>query len=61
MFDNKQWPTKELLDAGAKIAFGTDYSVEPLDPLEGLYASVSRKDRMGEEGDGWFPDQKLTM
>jgi len=52
---------RRLLDAGAKIAFGTDYSVEPLDPLEGMYASVTRKDRMGEEGEGWFPDQKLSM
>ena len=52
---------RRLLDAGAKIAFGTDYSVEPLEPLEGLYAAVTRKDRLGEEGDGWFPDQKLSM
>jgi len=52
---------RRLLDAGAKIAFGTDYSVEPFDPMEGLYAAVSRKDRMGEPGDGWFADQKLTM
>jgi hypothetical protein len=29
--------------------------------MEGLYAAVTRKDRMGEEGDGWFPEQKLTM
>ena len=52
---------RSLLDTGAKIAFGTDYGVEPLDPLEGLYAAVTRKDRAGEPGDGWFPDQKLTM
>ena len=52
---------RRLLDAGAKIAFGTDYSVEPLDPMEGLYAAVTRKDRLGEPGDGWFADQKLTM
>ena len=52
---------RRLLDAGAKIAFGTDYAVEPLDPLEGLYAAVTRKDRAGEPGEGWFPDQKLTM
>ena len=52
---------RRLLDAGAKIAFGTDYAVEPLDPLEGLYAAVTRKDRAGEPGDGWFPDQKLAM
>ncbi len=52
---------RRLLNAGAKIAFGTDYSVEPLDPLEGLYAAVTRKDRMDEPGEGWFPDQKLSM
>lgn len=52
---------RRLLEAGAKIAFGTDWSVEPIDPLEGLYGAVTRKDRAGEEGEGWFPDQKLTM
>ena len=52
---------KSLADAGARIAFGTDYQVEPLNPMEGLYASVTRKDRSGEEGDGWYPEQKITM
>jgi predicted amidohydrolase YtcJ len=52
---------RRLLDANARIAFGADYPVEPLDPLEGLYAAVTRKDRAGEAGPGWFPDQRLTM
>ncbi|MCX6261702.1 MAG: amidohydrolase [Bacteroidia bacterium] len=52
---------RSLLNAGAQLAFGTDYQVEPLNPMEGLYAAVTRKDRLGEEGDGWFPEQKLTM
>jgi predicted amidohydrolase YtcJ len=52
---------RSLIDAGAQLAFGTDYQVEPLNPMEGLYAAVSRKDRLGEEGNGWFPEQKLTM
>lgn len=52
---------RRLLDEGAAIAFGTDWPVEPLDPLEGLYASVTRKDRDGEPGEGWFPGQKLAM
>lgn len=52
---------KRLLDTGARLAFGTDWSVEPIDPLEGLYAAVTRKDRAGESGEGWFPDQKLAM
>ena len=52
---------QSLLKAGVHVAFGTDWSVEPIDPLEGLYASVTRKDRAGEPGDGWFPEQKLSM
>jgi len=52
---------QRLLDAGVHIAFGTDWPVEPIDPLEGLYAAVTRKDRVGEDGEGWFPDQKLSM
>ena len=52
---------KSLADSGARLAFGTDYSVEPLNPMEGLYAAVTRKDRKGEEGEGWFPEERLTM
>lgn len=54
------WRT--LLDAGAKLAFGSDWSVEPLDPMRGLYSAVTRKSIEFDvpEG-GWFPEQKLTM
>jgi len=52
---------KSLADAGAILAFGTDYQVEPLNPMEGLYAAVTRKERLGEDGDGWFPNEKITM
>jgi len=52
---------RSLLNTGAILAFGTDYQVEPLNPMEGLYAAVTRKERSGEEGEGWFPEQKLTM
>jgi predicted amidohydrolase YtcJ len=52
---------RSFINAGSILAFGTDYQVEPLNPMEGLYAAVTRKDRLGEEGEGWFPEQKLTM
>jgi predicted amidohydrolase YtcJ len=52
---------KSLADAGANLAFGTDYQVEPLNPMEGLYAAVTRKDRLGEAGAGWHPEQKINM
>jgi predicted amidohydrolase YtcJ len=52
---------KSLVKTGATLAFGTDYQVEPLNPIEGIYAAVTRKDRHGEDGDGWYPEEKLTM
>jgi predicted amidohydrolase YtcJ len=52
---------RDLINAGSILAFGTDYPVEPINPMEGLYAAVTRKDRLGEEGAGWFPEQKLSM
>ncbi len=58
---NGAYAWKSLADAGAKLAFGTDYQVEPLNPMEGLYAAVTRKDRLGETGEGWHPEQKISM
>jgi predicted amidohydrolase YtcJ len=53
---------KTLLDAGAQIAFGTDWPVEPLDPMRGLYSAVTRKNiESGTPEGGWFPEQRLTM
>jgi predicted amidohydrolase YtcJ len=52
---------RRLLDTGAHVAFGTDYPVEPLDPREGLYAAVTRKNRQGLPESGWFPDQILDL
>jgi hypothetical protein len=53
---------KTLLDSGAQIAFGSDWPVEPLDPMRGLYSAVTRKNIEFDypEG-GWFPEQKLTI
>ena len=52
---------RSVLDAGGKIAFGTDAPIETINPMDGLYAAVTRKDRAGEPGEGWIPEEKLTM
>lgn len=52
---------KSLLDAGAKVAFGSDWPVAPLDPLTGVAAAVLRQTIDGANPGGWLPDQKLTM
>jgi predicted amidohydrolase YtcJ len=54
---------RKLLDAGAHVAFGTDFAVEPLPPVEGLYSAVTRQSREkpGTPGGGWLPSQKLSL
>ena len=54
-----QW--KSFLDAGVKIAVGTDWYVEPLNPMLGLYAAVTRQTPEGSPPGGWFPEQRLTL
>jgi hypothetical protein len=50
---------KEFLNAGVRLAFGTDYPVEPITPFRGLYAAVTRKNEAGTAK--YFPEQKLTI
>jgi predicted amidohydrolase YtcJ len=52
---------ESFVDAGARIAFGTDWYVEPLNPMLGLYAAVTRQFTDGTPPGGWFPDEKITM
>ena len=52
---------KSLRDAGAKLAFGTDYNVEPINPLRGLYACVTREAVDGGPPGGWIPQEKLPL
>lgn len=52
---------RSLLDAGAHVAFGSDWTVGPLDPVEGIYAAVTRRTLDGANPDGWVPEQKITV
>ena len=53
------YPWKEFLDNGVRIAFGTDYPVEPLTPFRGVYSAITRKNEAGTKE--YFPEQKLTI
>ncbi|HAC15567.1 MAG TPA: amidohydrolase [Bacteroidetes bacterium] len=52
---------KSLLDAGAVVAFGSDWFVAPPTPLEGIYAAVTRQTLDDANPDGWVPEQKVTV
>ncbi len=52
---------RSLLESGAVFACGSDWPVAPINPLTGIYAAVTRRTLDGNNPDGWFPEQKISM
>jgi predicted amidohydrolase YtcJ len=53
---------RSLLNAGTVLAFGSDCPVEPLDPLLGIHAAVTRRRADGSPGpEGWHPEERITV
>ena len=52
---------RSMLDAGATLAFGSDWYVAPADPLAGIAAAVHRQTLDGKHTEGWYPEQKITV
>jgi predicted amidohydrolase YtcJ len=53
------WAT--MLKNGVRLAFGTDYPVEPVSPFRGLYACVTRERPEGGPRNGWEPQEKISL
>jgi predicted amidohydrolase YtcJ len=52
---------RSFLDAGVRLAIGTDWYVGALDPMETLYAAVTRATLDGKRPGGWVPEQRITL
>jgi hypothetical protein len=52
---------RSLIDAGATLTFGSDWTVAPLNPILGIYAAVTRRTIDGKNPNGWIPEQKITV
>ncbi|MFO7866293.1 MAG: amidohydrolase [Candidatus Aminicenantes bacterium] len=50
-----------LFRSGAAPAFGSDWSVAPLDPLAGIYAAAARKTLDGKNPGGWIPEEIISL
>jgi predicted amidohydrolase YtcJ len=57
---NGAYAWRKLRDSGARLAFGSDFPVESVDPRLGLYAAETRTDADGQPPGGWQPEDKLT-
>jgi predicted amidohydrolase YtcJ len=53
------WAT--MLKNKVRLAFGTDYNVEPISPFRGLYACVTRERPDGGPKNGWEPQEKISL
>jgi predicted amidohydrolase YtcJ len=55
------WPWASILRGGARLAFGTDWPVVPLDPAASLHVAVNRQTLSGEPPGGWLPNERLSL
>jgi predicted amidohydrolase YtcJ len=52
---------RSLLDSGANLMFGSDWTVAPIDPLLGIYGAVTRRTLDDANPDGWVPREKISV
>ena len=57
---------RSLKDGGALLVFGSDWpgtnaAWYPADPMQMIYAAVTRKTLDGQPEGGWYPAQRLTV
>jgi predicted amidohydrolase YtcJ len=52
---------RSFIDAGCVIPCGSDFPVEGVNPLWGIYASVTRQDAKEWPDGGWYPEQRMTV
>src|SRR5205085_1744183 len=52
---------RSLLDAGARLNFGSDWTVAPINPLLGIYAAATRLTTDDKNPNGWVPQQKISV
>lgn len=56
---HKAWPMRSLDEAGAVLAFSSDWNVAEMDPMIGIYTAVTRKPLGG--GEAWMPSETVDV
>jgi DNA-binding winged helix-turn-helix (wHTH) protein len=55
------WAFRSLRDAGAVLAFSSDWNVAEMEPLIGIYTALTRKGLDGKPEGGWVPAQTIDL
>lgn len=55
------YPIKSIIDAGGRIAFGSDWSVSSVNPMPQIETAVTRVDAESHATDVMNPEQRITV
>ena len=55
------WAFRSLRDAGATLAFASDWNVAEMEPVVGIYTALTRKGLDGKPDAGWIPEQTIDL
>jgi predicted amidohydrolase YtcJ len=52
---------RKLIGSGCRIACGSDFPVEAVNPIWGIYAALTRQDHDGNPNGGWRAEERMTL
>jgi predicted amidohydrolase YtcJ len=55
------YPIGSVLASGAEFAFGSDWSVSSMNPLEGMQVAVTRRQPAQGPGAAWIPEERISL
>jgi predicted amidohydrolase YtcJ len=55
------YPIKSVIDAGGRVAFGSDWSVSTANPFMQMETAVTRRDAISNEGGVLLPEQRISI
>ena len=55
------YPIGSVLESGGEFAFGSDWSVSSMNPLEGMQVAVTRRELGKGAGPAWIPEERIAL
>lgn len=61
--DRSRWlyPARSVVETGAIVAAGSDWSVSSMNPLDAIEVAVTRRDPTADDGPAWIPEERVDL